>query len=256
MLRLTILLSLSCLAGSLLTTLTLPRMGGVLRERFSTSRSEARTIRRKLGGSLFGAPTPEVSSYAPPPVFMEPLPKGPMKPLGRPTLSPPSDEGVEMQATDLKPQREPLSPAQTASVDQWLAQYQRTREIGVDYYNLQAESPLATPTKPASRPKAVRSPTPSPTMTEGAMAKANHQDNLWLQQYKRSREIGVGYYNSVATKPRFADEPPAPARKPAVRAPLTQWQEQGLAGTARAAKQQSELDAFRASMATHRLPSR
>lgn len=251
MLRLTILLSLSCLAGSLLTTLTLPRMGGVLRERFSTSRSEARTIRRKLGGSLFGAPTPEVSSYAPPPVFMEPLPKGPMKPLGRPTPSLPSDE---MQATDLKPQRELLTPAQTASVDQWLAQYQRTREIGVDYYN--SESPLATP-KPASRPKAVRSPTPSPTMTEGAMAKANHQDNLWLQQYmKRSREIGVGYYNSVATKPRFADEPPAPARKPAVRAPLTQWQEQGLAGTARAAKQQSELDAFRASMATHRLPSR
>ena len=103
MLRLTILLSLSCLAGSLLTTLTLPRMGGVLRERFSTSRSEARTIRRKLGGSLFGAPTPEVSSYAPPPVFMEPLPKGPMKPLGRPTLSPPSDEGVEMQAAVHKP---------------------------------------------------------------------------------------------------------------------------------------------------------
>ena len=253
MLRLTILLSLSCLAGSLLTTLTLPRMGGVLRESFSNSRSEASSIRRKLGGSLFGGPTPEVS-YVPPPVFMEPLPMGPMQPLGRATSPHPSDADMP---TDFKPQREILSPAQTASVDQWLAQYQRTREIGVDYYNSQAESPLATPTKPASRPKAVRSPTPSPTMTEGAMAKANHQDNLWLQQYmKRSREIGVGYYNSVATKPRFADEPPAPARKPAVRAPLTQWQEQGLAGTARAAKQQSELDAFRASMATHQFPSR
>lgn len=258
--------------------------GKRLRERFSTARKESRSIAKRLGSVasdlLLGAPT---SSPAP----------------SRATSYKVSSSAADMGGL-LKPKQANLTPVQKASVDAWMAQFQRTRDIGVGYYNNVAAAgdarvqavagvpppEVPAPTKVTPSPHTVRAPAPRLDAQRFPGEKASV--DAWMAQFQRTREIGVGYYNnaaaagdarvqaravmadsaaqqSVRAMPANAARAPARARSPqldaqrAYAAPQKPTHEfylqQGLAGAAKKAKQEAELEAFRKSFQKNHFPS-
>ena len=210
------------------------------RAKLAAVREESQAIRNRLGAALttrvpatgkIGIDAALAPTAAPKAQFRPIMQDARRSPS--PTVPSETEGGINQASPSSqnkrKPKAEVLSPVQRASADLWLQQYQRTRDIGYEYYNNAAEKNSAAVGRPiaqTSRPR-TRAASPQPVMV--------------VQQ------PGYGPQRAQA-------QPPQSNPSSRVQAPRTVWQEQGLAGAARQAKVQNELSAFRAQMQSHRFP--
>ena len=95
-----------------------------LRAQFSNARQESQSIARRLGNVaadlLLSGPAPPTAAS--------------QRAVAHALHSAPSAQKARARQ-HRAPERANLTPVQKASVDQWMKQYQRTRDIGVGYYN-------------------------------------------------------------------------------------------------------------------------
>lgn len=229
-----------------------------LRAQFSNARQESQSIARRLGNVaadlLLSGPAPPTAAS--------------QRAVAHALHSAPSAQKARARQHPT-PQRSNLTPVQKASVDQWFQQYQRTRDIGVGYYNNVAAAGDARVVARApapihvTHPGNVAPPAPQQASYDVAPAPPTYHEPEPVQQ--------PAYHHAPppAPQPAYRPAPAAATRQPVRHQPVRQDMQmqqrrargtesllkQGLAGAALRAKQQKELDAFRKSFNKNRFPT-
>ena len=236
-----------------------------LRAQFSNARHESQSIARRLGNV---AADLLLSGPAPPSAASQHA-------VARAYNSAPSARKTRALQSPA-PKQANLTPVQKASVDQWFQQYQRTRDIGVGYYNnvaavgdarVAARAPVmvthpgdATSQQPIQHdvpPPPTTYHAPAPVQQPVAQARTAPADD-WKPATRRLAARQPVHRQPVTPTMR-QDAPSVPSVRQEVmqhRASGTKrLLDQGLAGAALRAKQQNELEAFRQSFQKNRFPT-
>lgn len=140
---------------------------------------------------------------------------------------------LHSQRQTLKVERERLMPKQQASLDLWLNQYQRTRELCT------RPTHVATTAVATQRPNAPVAAQAPPSRPKAAHTTPHTQS--WSQSLVASTKVAPA---------------PAPPASSTSSPPSSMWQQQGLAGTAAAKRKAEAVDSFLNSFQRNRLGGR
>ena len=155
--------------------------------------------------------------------------------------------------------RERLMPKQKGSLDMWLNQYQRTRELCTrdTATSTTVETPAATAPPPAPIATPSRPPNQAPIQLAGDAALAMQPPPAPQQpQSPQAKVVAVNARTAVSVTAEPNSAAPPPQSLANYKPSKSIWQEQGLAGSAAAKRKADAVDSFFAQFQRHRLGGR